>query len=161
MRLDIPTGMDTTAQDLSPDAIVSLFRFDLSDGTIIRFTAQQTVTWLGNVYSGIPCALTQMQQDATGKASRPKFTFVNPEGIFTSVIQGGLLDNASLTRIRLLRADLEANVNASVTDQLFVAKILSLNKDLCSVEMRDIFDGHTFKLPARSYRPPEFPHVKI
>lgn len=161
MRGNIPTSIQQTAQDLSPDAIVSLFRLTLSDGTKIYFTGTKEVTWRGNLYSEIPCTFSQMELDANGKANRPKFSFVNPGGVFTSSIQQGLMNNAELVRYRILRADLEANLNYSITEKFFISRIVSLNKDLCVTELRDVLDGHMFKLPARAFYPPEFPHVNL
>lgn len=153
--------MKTTAQDLAPDAIVSLFKMELSDGSLIYFTPHNEVVWQGNTWAEIPCTMSQMEQDPQGRSNRPKLTFVNPGGIFTSPIQQGFLNNAAVTRYRMLKADLDANINAAVTELFFITKIVSLNKDMCVVEMRDVFDGPLFKLPARAYYPPEFPHVSI
>ena len=156
--------MKTTAQDLSPDAIVSLFKMELTDvgsPTVIYFTPHKQVDWLGNTYSEIPCTMAQMEQDAQGRANRPKFTFVNPGGIFTSAVQQGFLNNAALTRFRILKADLDANINAKVTEKFFISKVLMVNKDMISVELRDVFDGHMFKFPARAFYPPEFPNVSL
>lgn len=164
MRTDLPSGMKTTAQDLSPDAIVSLFKIELTNGTtptVIYFTPHRETVWLGNTYSEIPCTMTQMEQDSQGRANRPKFSFVNPSGIFTSSIQQGWLDNAALTRYRILKADLDAGIDAKVTEKFFITKILMVNKDMVSVELRDVFDGHMFKFPARAYYPPEFPNVSL
>lgn len=162
MRTDLPTGMKTTAQDLAPDAIVSLFRLDLRDGSIIRFNPHYDLNWNGQTWSFIACTLSDITRDPTGKISRPKFTFVNPAGIFSSVVQQGNLDNAGLTRYRMLKADLDAgNVNAYVTEKYFITKIVSINKDMVTTECRDVFDGPLFRLPARGYYPPEFPHVSL
>lgn len=164
MRTDLPTGMQTGAQDLSPDAIVSLFKMELtntSSPTVIYFTPHKEVTWLGNTFAEIPCNMAQMEQDAQGRANRPKFSFANPGGIFTAPIQRGDIDNATITRFRILKADLDANINAKVTDQFVVSKVLMVNKDMVSVELRDVLDGHMFKFPARSYYPPEFPNVSL
>lgn len=163
MRTDLPAGIKDTAQELAPDAIVSLFKMVLTNvgQAVIYFTPHKEVVWQGNTYAEIPCHLSQMEQDANGRANRPKFSFVNPAGVFTTSIQNGWLNNAALTRYRILKADLDANVNAAVTEKFNVSKIVSLNKDMCVVELRDVFDGHLFKLPARAYYPPEFPHVKL
>lgn len=161
MRSNVPTSIAESAQDLAPDAIVSLFRMTLSDGTLIYFTPHKEKTWQGKIYSEIPCTFTQMEMDAQGRANRPKFTFVNPGGVFTSAIQQGKMNNAELMRYRLLKADLDANLNYAITEKFYVSKIMSLNKDMCVTELRDVFDGHMFKLPARAYYPPEFPHVKL
>lgn len=161
MREDIPTPIRDQAQDLSPDALVSLYKLELTDGTLIYFNPHITVTWRGNQYDEIACTFSQMERDSQGRANRPKFTFVNPGSIFTSPIQNGLLNNAALTRYRMHKADLDANNNYAVTELFHVSKILSLNKNTCSVELRGVFDGHMFKLPARAYYPPEFPHVRL
>lgn len=164
MRTDLPTGMKSSAQQLSPDAIVSLFKIELTNGsspTVIYFTPHNEIAWLGNTYSEIPCTMAQMEQDAQGRANRPKFSFANPGGIFTSSIQQGYIDGAALTRFRILKADLDANIDAKVTEKFFVSKVLMVNKDIVSVELRDVFDGHMFKFPARSYYPPEFPNVSL
>lgn len=164
MRTDLPADMKTTAQELSPDAIVHLFKMELTDSgtpTVIYFTSHKQVTWLGNTYSEIPCTMTQMEQDSQGRANRPKFSFANPGGIFTAPIQQGIMNNAALTRFRVLKADLDADVDAKVTEKFFVSKITMVNKDMVSVELRDIFDGHMFKFPARAYYPPEFPNVSL
>ena len=156
--------MKSTAQDLAPDAIVSLYKIELTNTgtpTVIYFTPYQEVTWLGKTYSEIPCTMTQMEQDSQGRANRPKFTFVNPGGVFTSAIQQGKMNNAELMRYRLLKADLDANIDAKVTEKFFVSKVLMVNKDMVSVELRDVFDGHMFKFPARSYYPPKFPNVSL
>lgn len=161
MRSNVPNSIRDSAQDLAPDAIVSLFRMTLSDSTLIYFTPHKELIWQTNTYAEIPCSLSQMEMDAQGRANRPKFTFVNPGGVFTSAIQQGKMNNAELIRYRLLKADLDANLDYAITEKFFVSKIMSLNKDMCVVELRDVLDGHMFKLPARAYYPPEFPHVSI
>lgn len=154
--------MKQTAQDLAPDALVNLFKLELRDGTVIRFNPHYDLTWNGQSWSFIACTLSEMTRDPTGKISRPKFSFVNPSGVFTSAIQAGYLDNAALTRIRMLKADLTSNnTNAYITEKFFITKIIQISKDMVVTECRDVFDGPLFKLPARGYYPPEFPHVNI
>lgn len=161
MREDVPNAIKNQAQSLSPDALVALYRLELTDGTKIYFNPHTTVNWQGHQYDEIACTFTGMERDSQGRANRPKFTFVNPGGIFTSPIQNGLLDNAALTRFQMHKADLDANRNITITELFYISKIISLNKSLCSVELRSVFDGHMFKLPARAYYPPEFPHVRL
>ena len=161
MREDVPSSIKNQAQDLSPDALVSLFLLELSNGVKIYFTPHPTVTWRGNQYDEIACTLSSMEQDTQGRANRPKFSFINPGGIFTTPIQKGLLNNAPLTRYRLHKADLDANNAVSIKEMFRISKIVSLNKSMCVVELRDVFDGHMFKLPARAYYPPKFPHVRL
>lgn len=161
MRTDLPTNLQRSIHDLSPEAIVTLFRIQLSDLSIILLSPYQDITWRGNTYSSIPCQLGDLTMESEGRLNRPKFTFVNPEGVFTSAIFGGPLENATITRYRILKSDLDANRDAAVTESFRVSRIVSVTRSLVVLELRDVLDGHTFKLPARAFYPPEFPHVEL
>lgn len=161
MRTDLPSSMQDSLQELSPDALVTLFKLTMNNGFIVRFTPHKELTWLGDTYSEIPCNFPSVGQDPQGKANRPKFTFVNPGGVFSSSIQKGFLNNAELIRYRALYGDVVNNINAKLSETFTVTRIVSLNKDIVVAECRDIFDGPMFKIPARTYNPPEFPHVNL
>lgn len=161
MRTDIPTSLAESSFELAPDAIAFLYRVELTDSTLFLLSPHQEVTWQGELYEQVPCHMTEVYQEADGKRGRPKFSFVNPDGLFTQRIYQGDLDNASVTRIRILKADLDADQDFALTETFRVSKILTMNKSLVSVELRDVLDGHQFTLPARAYYPPDFPHVKL
>jgi len=161
MRTDLPANITDTQHDLAPDSLVKLFKLELTTGPIFRLSPQIQVTWQGDQYDDVPCVLTEVTQDADGKMARPKFTFANPGGLFTADIYNGQLDNATLTRYRILKADLDADRDFKITESFRISRIMQLNNSLATVELRDVLDGHQFKLPARAYFPPEFPHVKL
>lgn len=161
MRTDLPNTIVDTIHELSPEAIVRLFKLTLQDGTIIRMSPQGEVTWQGDVYDAIPCHMTEISQDADGKVSRPKFSFANPEGIFSAEVYNRRIENAEICRYRILKSDLDADMDFKITETFRISRVMSLGKDIVSAELRDVLDGHQFKLPARSYYPPEFPHVKL
>lgn len=161
MRENVPAGIEASAFELAPDGLVSLFILTLQSGPIFRITGQKQVTWQGNVYESIPCVLGEVQIEADGKANRPTFSFANPEGIFSAAVANGLLDNATLTHLRLLRSDLDQNLDFALVERLRVSQVVSVTKGAVVVQLRDVHDGAAFILPARAYYPPEFPHVKI
>ena len=161
MRIDIPAPITDTQHDLAPDVIVKLYRLELPSGPVFRLSPQIQVTWQTEVWDDVPCTLAEVEQDADGKMSRPKFTFANPGGLFTADIYNGLLDNAILTRYRILKANLDADQDFAITESFRVSRVLSLTNTVATVELRDVLDGHQFKLPARAYYPPEFPHVRL
>ena len=161
MRSDLPSSIVDSSFELAPDALVSLFEIELKNLVRFYLTPTKQVVWQANTYEEIPCARSDVSQESDGKRSRPKFSFVNPAGLFSVQIQDGLLDGASITRIRILKADLDADNDFAVREQYRVSKILTLNKDMVTVELRDVLDGHNFVLPARGYYPPEFPHVRL
>lgn len=161
MRTDLPTPIQESLHDLSPDALVKLFKLELTNGVIFRLSPMGEVSWQGNAFDEVPCHLADVAQDADGKMSRPKFTFANPGGMFSFEIYQGRLDNATLTRYRILKADLDANNDFALTESFRVTRIMNLSQKIATAELRDVLDGHHFKLPARAYYPPEFPHVQL
>ena len=161
MRPNVPTGIQESAFDLDPQGLVSLYVLTLKSGPVFRMTAQKEVSWQGNLYESIPCILSEMQLEADGKANRPSFSFANPEGVFTAAVGTGLLDSAELKRYRILPSDLSANLNFALEETMRVSQVLSVTKGLIVTQLRDVYDGQTYMLPARAYYPPEFPHVKL
>lgn len=161
MRTDLPTPIQESLHDLAPDALVRLYKLQLKNGTIFRLSPTAEVTWQGSQFDGVPCHLTEVSQDADGKMSRPKFTFTNPGGMFSAEIYNGRLNNATLTRYRILKADLDADRDFALTEQFRVTRIVNMSQSVATAELRDVLDGHQFKLPARAYYPPEFPHVQL
>lgn len=161
MRTDIPASVSAGAHDLSPPALAQLFRIDLPTGEIFYLSPTKEVTWRGNTYDEIPCHMADLGIEVDGKLARPKFSFANPEGVFTAPVYNGVMDNASITRIRLLITDLQANNDFKITERFRVSRVMSVSRTLITLELRDVLDGPNYKMPSRAYFPPEFPHVKI
>lgn len=161
MRTDLPTPIQESLHDLAPDALVRLYKIELKNGTIFRLSPKGEVTWQGAQWDAVPCHMAEVAQDADGKMSRPKFTFANPGGMFSAEIYRGNLDHATVTRYRILKKDLDADRDFALTEQFRVSRIVNLSQQVATAELRDVLDGHHFKLPARAFYPPEFPHVKI
>lgn len=162
MRDDLPPSLAQSLYDLNPDAIVEMFRIELADKTTVFFLSPHGETsWRGDVYDNIPCKMTDVTLDSDGKATRPKFSFVNPQGMFTPGIYEGRMDLATITRYRILKGDLEMNLDTAVQESFRVSKVVSVTRALVVLELRDVLDGHAFKIPARAFYPPEFPHVQL
>lgn len=161
MRDDLPASIQESSFELSAEALVTLYEIKLVDNTEFFISPTVEYTWQGNTYEEIPCTMTDMSLEADGRRSRPKFSFANPQGLFTSHVYDGELDHALVKRIRILKSDLEANNDFKVTEQFKISKILNMNKDMIATELRDVLDGHNFILPARAFYPPDFPHVRL
>jgi phage-related protein len=161
MSVVLPDNIRETIHDLAPDALVRLFRLVLMDGTEFHLSPYGETSWQGNTYDDLPCHLSEVAQDADGKMSRPKFTFANPGGLFSSRIYNGEMDNSVLTRYRILKADLQADRDFAKVETFRVTRVPNLGNNVATAELRDVLDGHQFKLPARAFYPPEFPHVKL
>ena len=160
-RTDVPSTILDTTQELSPEPLVRLYRIALQSGPTFYLSPNQQETWQGNTYDSIPCTMTDMSMEADGKMNRPKFTFVNPAGIFTSSVASGAMNNAIITRYRVLRSDLDLDNSFALSEAYRVSRVVTINKAQITLELRDVLDGHNFTLPARSYYPPEFPSVSL
>lgn len=161
MRTDLPPNMQASLHSLTPPAIVTLFKITLADNTVFNLSPSKEVVWRGVRYEQIACTMTEISRDSDGKLTRPKFSFANPERMFSRFIYEGVMDNAEVKRFRILSTDLDADLDFAVTELFRVSRIMNLSKDSATVELRDILDGTNFFLPARAYYPPEFPHVSL
>lgn len=161
MRSDIPERLSQSSHDLAPDAIVALFELELRTGTKFRVSPAGSITWQGNFYEEIPCNMTGVGQNSDAQENRPKFTFVNPQGILSGAILRGDLDGAFVTRIRVLKQDLDDNLDFAIRETFRVSRVMQMGQEIVALELRTNLDGQLFRLPARAYFPPEFPHVKL
>lgn len=161
MRTDLPQSIQQSAHELSPDALVELFKIQLQNGSIIRVSPAGDITWQGDLYEEIACNITGIGQNSDAQANRPKFSFVNPEGVFSATILEGQMDAAAVTRIRILKADLDNDLDFAITETFQVSRVIQMGQEIVVLELRDVLDGQRFQLPARAYIPPEFPHVKL
>lgn len=163
MRDDIPYSHQQEAHSLNPAGIVELYQIDLLSNPprSIFITGKDGRTWQGTQYESIPCNMSETAQNSSGEVSRPKFSVANPAGMFSAFVAAGQLDNATVTRLRVHRADYENDVNNFLINIWRVSRIVSVTRDLVVVELRSVLDGQNFKLPGRQFYPPDFPHVSL
>lgn len=162
MRSDIPQPYIDEAHKLDASGLVELFQITLLGGAgILRFTPYKEVTWQGQLWESIPSKLTETGTQVMGEATRPKFTLPNPEGVFSTYIHMGVLEGAIVVRNRVSPEDVENNINRFIRSTWRVSKILTLSKNLVSMELRTAMDGHNYKIPTDCYFPPDYPHVTL
>jgi phage-related protein len=164
MRTDLPESHVQESMKLEALGYVDLIElrmFHTSGNVTLYLTGQVDRVWQGKTWEGWAYSISESSQSVTGEMSRPKFTVVNPEGVFSKYALQGYLENALVTRYRVLVPDVVNNVNSFQRNVWRVSKIVSVGKTLVSCEMRGAIDGHNFFFPTRTYRPPEFPAVSI
>lgn len=159
--MSIPQSIQDDAFNLDGAAQVFLFKLVLPDLTLICLSPRGTYTWQGDVYEEIPCHMSQVSRNGDGEMSRPKFSVVNPQGMFTAAVNTRVLENSSLTRHRMMKTDLLADSPLALSETFRVSRIANVSKEVIVLELRGALDGSNFKLPTRSFHPPEFPHVKL
>jgi hypothetical protein len=158
----IPSSILESAHDLSPDALVSLFRLVLTDGTTFRFSSLPQLTWQGDVYEELGCSIAQSGRSSDGKVHRPRVSIVNPGGLFTGPVNDGLVENALIYRYQILKADLDADNDFALVERYKVFRVVNvMTGGPIVLETRDVLDGYRSKLPRREFIPPEFSHVRL
>lgn len=161
--MSVPQSHAEEALKLTADAEVDLFELNIPQtSAVFRFKNNDTVEWQGHVWEGIACQMGGESYSADGQEARPTISVVNPEGIFNEPVMDKLLYRAVLTRKRVLRQHLDANVNIFVQRMWFVERPKELiSGQLVSLELRSMVEGPNFQIPARMYIPPEFPTVSL
>jgi len=151
------------AQKLTADALVDLYQINLKFKPVTYlFKDGDTVTWQGKEYEGTAARLTGDQRAADGEESRPSLQVLNPLGVFNKIAMDGDLDLAIITRKRLLRQHVDANVNIFEQRMWYVGRVRELvGGQTITLELRNMTEGPNFEIPVRMYMPPEFPLVSL
>lgn len=158
----VPTAHMEDAQKLDADAYIELFQIVLSDGiNKLYLKMDHDVTWQGNDYEGTGIKLDGVASHASEEVSRPNLTLFNPEGVYSSLIDDGLLDGARVIRYRVLKDDVENDRPIYRVQQWKISRISGVKRGVITTELRDLVDGQTFMVPYRMFIPPEFPTVSI
>ena len=168
MTVTIQNGDDHLRQSmqLETEGYYELFSVQLKPPgqpyQYLFLTGRQKITnWQGKAWESVPVTLVGYGQNSSGEQNRPKFSIVNPDGVFSKYVHQGWADNAEICRYRVLASHLEADINSYVKHVWRVSKPLSVTKSVVTFELRGALDGQNFLLPARAFFPPEFPHVSL
>lgn len=163
MSKNLPISQQFDAFELESKGIRQFFKveFIAPGDPVLYITPHEQIEWLDQTWDSIPCQMSEATQNASGEMSRPKFSIVNPDGLFSLWIEDGATEGAVLTRYQALMTDIRNGVSAYVKQVWILSKVASLNKDLAVFECRTTIDGPNFDLPARSFYPPDFPHVTL
>lgn len=153
------------AHKLVADGEVDLFQLTPAGGTAtFYFKADNNVTWLNNLYNGIPLGFTEAKMSSEG-AQGPSRLVIGQENIdltlFKPLTYDGTLDGATVVRHHLLLTDLLANNNIKTTFFYRVRRVESYSRTKISLALATASDAMGFTIPHRQYLPPAFPSVAI
>lgn len=166
-KSSIPEEHLEDAQKLLADGIVQLYEIKLSNNTYLHLKSDNSVSWNGYDWQGIPILFEGYSSAQGDTYSRPTLSIANPDGVFsTSVLPTdgysyGLLDRAVVNRYIVLYDDLVNNRPIYQKKTWIIWFIKTINKNIIQVELRNPMDGVNFDVPARMYIPPEFPFVSL
>lgn len=176
-KCDIPETQLEDAQRLVGDGIVQLYEIKLNNGTVLHLKQDNSVSWNGYDWLGIPILFEGYSTAQADSYSRPTLSIANPDYVnandgnarssYSNLVlprEGypyGLLNRAEVTRYLVLYEDLIADKPIYQKKQWIIWFIKSINRNVIQVELRNRMDGVNFDVPARMYIPPEFPFVTL
>lgn len=176
-KCDIPETQLEDAQRLVADGIVQLYEIRLADGSKLYLKQDNSVTWNGHTWTGIPILFEGYSTAQGDSYSRPTLSIANPDTIneldgnakstlssLVLPIEGypyGLLNRAKVTRYLVLYEDLTSDTPVYQKKEWIIWFIKTINRNIIQVELRNPMDGVNFDVPARMYIPPEFPFVTL
>ena len=161
--MTIPQSHSQDALKLTGDGIVYLYEITIpSHNLVLRFKNNNTVTWQGRQYEGIPCQMQGLSDSADEKESRPTLRVYNPVGLFNAPALDGSIYRAIVTRKRVLLDHIERNVNIFTQRMWYVERVKELvSGQHIALDLRVMTEGPNFYIPVRQYMPPEFPMVSL
>lgn len=159
---DIPEEQLEDAQKLLADGLVQLYeiRLNNSDHSYLHLKNDNSVTWNGYDWTGIPILFEGYSSSQGDSYARPTLTVANPDGAFSTFVRDGYLIRAVVNRYIVMYNDLTHNRPIYQKKTWIIWAVKSLNKNFIQVELRNPMDGVNFEVPARMYIPPEFPFVE-
>ena len=163
MATNVPISHIQESQKLTADAQIDLYTVTLKNQPVVfRFKNNNTVTWRGNEYEGMACRLQGDSRIADGEESRASLQVMNPFGIFNIPAMNGDLDQAVVTRRRVLLQHIEQNVNIFEQRMWYVGRLSELiSGQSITLELRNMTEGAAYQIPVRMYIPPVFPMVSL
>ncbi|WCD44161.1 putative tail protein [Xylophilus phage Lumi] len=151
--------------DLVAEGYVELFQITLrapnGSLSVLYLTDKVDRTWQGIHWEGFGYSITGDFNDSSGEQSKPTFSVVNPEGVFSKYAHQKYTDNAEVIRYRVLKPHIDSDLNSFIKNTWRINKIVALGHDVASFELRGVLAGQNFKIPGRAFYAPEFPQVSL
>lgn len=161
----IPLQHIQDSHKLTADGRVELFELTPAGGSgTIRFKNDNDVTWMGDLYRGLPLALTGEKKNSDVGLSMPKLQIGQPNidlSEFKGLIQDGYLDNAVIIKTTVLLDNLINNRLIRETQPYRVKRIEQYSRSQITMQLATLSDSLGFSLPYRTYNPPAFPSVQM
>ena len=159
----VPTEHATDAQKLTgAEGLVELLVIELSkSGGTFRIKDNGESLWMGDRYEYYPFSVGGVDYKSSEEESRPQLTLANPEHLFTSSIDQGYLEKATITRYRVLKDNFDNNRDIKESRKWYVRRIVEVASTHIVVELSNLIDGPNYIVPSRMFIPPEFAVVSI
>ena len=159
--MPVPASHLADAQGISSDGYPKLFEIGLRAGGFIRIWDGPEITWDGKTWESSGVQLSGISKSSSDDINRPTLTLQNPDGAFSTLVDQGFLNHATVTRYMVKLEHLMAGVVAFQRHRWRIATVTGLNRVHITCELRSSLDGQHFVVPTDMYIPPEYPMVSL
>lgn len=159
----LPTDHIQESMKLTADAEIDLFELSPLSGGTLYFKSGPEMSWLGNLYEGLVCALSG-EEVSLEKMPTPRLV-IGQENLdllpFKGLVFDRHLDGATLVRRRVLLANIHANQNVKHTTVFRVKRVEEYSRTKISLQLATHSGAAKQTIPFRQYLPPDFPWVDV
>lgn len=161
----IPVEHIRDSHQLIADARIDLYELTPSGGGgVIRFKNDQTVTWRGFEYTGIPLKLSGEKRNSDTGLTMPKLV-VGDENVnlslFKPFVHDGHLDNAIVVKQTVLLDNLINNRLIREFAIYRVKRVEGYSRTKITMQLATLSDSLGFNMPHRQFLPPAYPSVTM
>jgi hypothetical protein len=160
-----PVEQVQDAHKLTADAEIEFYELTpAGTNAKIRFKPDNTMTWLGNEYTGLPVQFSGESQNAEGTMSQPKLVIGQPDidlSMFKGLIYDGTIDGARIDKYTVLLTHALANQNIKRTNIYRVKRVDGYSALAISLSLATFSVTGPNQMPFRLYIPPAFPFVRL
>jgi hypothetical protein len=165
MTINIPNTQIVDAQKLTADAEIDLYELTPKGSSgRIYFKNDNTLTWRGNEYLGLPIQFTGENFNAEGQPVQPQLTIGQPDidlSFFKGLIFEGSLDDAKIERHTLLLDHVLGNQDIKRTRVYRVKRVDNYGASQIVLALAVFSVAGPTHMPFRQFIPPAFPFVRL
>lgn len=160
--MSIPAQHKEEAQSLNAQDFLEFIEIRLVGGSVIRLCQKGEYNWNNMLFEYGYIEVTGGDERNNGeKVVRPTLTTANPEAVFHVPVSQGLLDQAIVTRYRVLPENLEVSPAVFESRQWYLSRVTSLTRQVIVAELRSFSDRQESIMPPRQFLRQDFPSVSI
>lgn len=160
----IPISHVEDAHKLQADAEIFLYELYPISGGALYFKNDNTVTWRGNVYEGIPVSISGEKLSADSSTPTPRLV-IGQENVdllpFKALLNDGHIDYARIVKHKVLLENLKNDLNIKQTTYYRVKKLESYSRSRITLLLSTFSGAVNQSYPFRQYTPPAFPWVDL
>lgn len=160
--MSVPNQHTQESQSLNPQDFLDFIEIRMASGAIVRLCEYGEYNWNGMLFEYGYIQITGADERNNGeKIVRPILNFANPEAAFHLPVSQGLLDQAVVSRFRVLPKNLNASPAIFEPRTWRLTRITNMTRQVLSAELRSVSDIQETIMPPRQYLRQDFPSVSL